>query len=389
MMPYAVIGLAVAFGLLAFLLLRSQGAQPASPGGPVPAEGSVWPDAARKQGDQVIAVIAESVPDAVLFFTDFGVIRYANAAARELFFEGRPPEGQNFIRLIADAPVPLREALLGESDRLFSMDLNGLRETYHVSRRAFDLDGELHTLLTVKHMTREISRREVEVLKRVVRLISHEVNNSLAPVTSLVHSARLIAKNPDHAGKLLRVFDTIEERTTHLRAFLDGYAVLARLPKPKAGVVAWGSFLGQLSALYPNVRWPEPPRDSGWFDTVQMEQVVINLIKNANEAGSRAEDIEVRIATRDDGSVEFDVVDRGPGFAPEALKNALLPLYTTKESGSGMGLSLSQEIVEAHGGSIGLSNRPDGGGWIRLLLPGRASDKSQDLTRSRLTLTRG
>jgi two-component system nitrogen regulation sensor histidine kinase NtrY len=388
MLLYAVIGLAVAVSLLAFALLRRHGAAAPLSRDSV-TEGSRWPNAARKQGDHVISVIAESVPDAVLFFTDFGIIRYANAAARELFFEGRPPEGQNFIRLIADAPQPLREALLGESDRLFSMDLNGLRETYHVSRRAFDLDGELHTLLTVKHMTREISRREVEVLKRVVRLISHEVNNSLAPVTSLVHSARLIAKNPDHAGKLLRVFDTIEERTTHLRAFLDGYAVLARLPKPKAGVVAWASFLGQLSALYPQVRWPEAPPAPGWFDTVQMEQVLINLLKNGTEAGSRPEDIEVRIGTREDGSVEIDVLDRGPGFGPEAMKNALLPLYTTKESGSGMGLSLAQEIVEAHGGSIGLSNRPDGGAWIRLLLPGRASDKSQDLTRSRLTLTRG
>jgi nitrogen fixation/metabolism regulation signal transduction histidine kinase len=389
MMPYAVIALAVALGLLAFVLLLKKHPTPASSDRAITWKDSLWPNAAQKQGDQVIAVIAESVPDAVLFFTDFGVIRYANAAARELFFEGRPPEGQNFIRLIADAPAPLREALLGESDRLFSMDLNGLRETYHVSRRAFELEGELHTLLTVKHMTREISRREVEVLKRVVRLISHEVNNSLAPVTSLVHSARLIAKNPEHAGKLLRVFDTIEERTTHLRAFLDGYAALARLPKPKAGMVSWSSFLGHLSALYPHVNWPEAPAHAGWFDTVQMEQVLINLLKNGTEAGSRPEDIEVRIATREDGSVEFDVLDRGPGFGPEALKNALLPLYTTKESGSGMGLSLSQEIVEAHGGSIGLSNRPGGGAWIRLVLPGRASDKSQDLTRSRLTLTRG
>jgi two-component system, NtrC family, nitrogen regulation sensor histidine kinase NtrY len=82
------------------------------------------------------------------------------------------------------------------------------------------------------------------------------------------------------------------------------------------------------------------------------------------------------------------VLDRGPGFGPEALKNALLPLYTTKESGSGMGLALSQEIVEAHGGSIGVSNRPEGGAWIRLILPGKANT-NQDLTRSRLTLTRG
>ena len=346
-----------------------------------------WAKAAETQGDQLVAIIADSVPDAVLFFSDLGDIRYANTVARELFFEGRAPVGQNFIRLVADAPLPLREALLGESDRLFSMDLDGRRETYHVSRRAFQLDGELHTLLTVKYMTREIGRREVEVLKRVVRVVSHEVNNSLAPITSLVHSARLIAKNPEHTDKLDRVFSTIEERSTHLRTFLEGYAAMARLPKPKPRQVEWASFLRQLTSLYPAVRWPEAPAQHGWFDTVQVEQTLINLIKNAAEAGSALDDIEVKIAMRDDGTSEIDVLDRGPGFGPEALKHALLPLYTTKESGSGMGLALSQEIVEAHGGSIGLSNRPDGGAWIRLILPGKANN-NQDLTRSRLTLTR-
>jgi two-component system nitrogen regulation sensor histidine kinase NtrY len=377
---------ATALGFSAALLLRRRHGLPEQGQRPESAPG--WKKAAKTQGDQLVSIIADSVPDAVLFFSDLGEIRYANTVARELFFEGRTPVGQNFIRLVADAPVPLREALLGESDRLFSMDLDGRRETYHVSRRAFLLEGELHTLLTVKYMTREIGRREVEVLKRVVRVISHEVNNSLAPITSLVHSARLIAKNPEHTDKLDRVFSTIEDRATHLRTFLDGYATMARLPKPKARGVQWAGFLRQLSSLYPGVRWPEPPARDAWFDTVQVEQTVINLIKNAVEAGSAVEDIEVRIDMLEDGTSEIDVLDRGPGFGPEALKNALLPLYTTKESGSGMGLALSQEIVEAHGGSIGVSNRPEGGAWIRLILPGKANT-NQDLTRSRLTLTRG
>jgi two-component system nitrogen regulation sensor histidine kinase NtrY len=350
---------------------------------------STWPAAARQTGSELVHLVADHVPDAVLFFSDAGVIRYANPVARDLFFDGKAPEGQNFIRLVADAPVPLREALLGESDHLFSMDLDGRRETYHLSRRSFTLDDELHTLLTVKYMTREIARREVDVLKRVVRVISHEVNNSLAPVTSLVHSARLIAKNPEQIGKLDRVFSTIEERTNHLRTFLDGYVVLARLPQPHAKPVDFNGFLRLLSALYPEVRWPDSPEHDGWFDAVQIEQVFINLIKNAGEAGSAMTDIEIRIATSSDGSSEIDVLDRGRGFSAEALRNALLPLYSTKESGGGMGLSLSQEIIEAHGGSIALSNRPDGGASMRIILPGRGSSGNVDLTRSRLTLTRG
>lgn len=382
-----VILLALGAGVVAGVLLRPR-KRGEDPGALAPS-GEKWPNAAKKPGDELIRVIADSVPEAVLFFSDHGVIRYANAVARELFFEGQTPEGQNFIRLVAAAPVPLREALLGDSDRLFSMELGGRRETYHVSRRSFTLEDELHTLLVVRYMTREIGRHEVEVLKRVVRVISHEVNNSLAPVASLVHSARLIAKNPEHAGKLERVFDTIEERARHLKGFLEGYATLARLPKPKPASVAWPDFIAKLSALYPRVRFGEPPAQPGWFDPAQLEQVLINLLKNAAEASDAEPDVEVKVAALEDGTTEIGVLDRGPGFSEEALKNALMPLYTTKASGSGMGLSLSQEIVEAHGGSIGISNRSDGGGWIRLILPGRVRSNNADYTRSRLTLTRG
>jgi two-component system, NtrC family, nitrogen regulation sensor histidine kinase NtrY len=379
--------LALGGGIAFWVLFRRRGRTE----GPdaLPSSRGAWPDAANKPGDQLIRVIADSVPEAVLFFSDHGVIRYANAVARELFFEGQTPEGQNFIRLVAAAPAPLREALLGDSDRLFSTELDGRRETYHVSRRSFVLEEELHTLLVVRYMTREIGRHEVEVLKRVVRVISHEVNNSLAPITSLVHSARLIAKSPEHTGKLERVFDTIEERARHLRGFLEGYATLARLPKPKPAVVAWPDFLSRLATLYPRVRFADAPGKPGWFDPAQIEQILINLLKNAAEAGEAETEIEVKVATLADGTTEIDVLDRGPGFSAEALKDALMPLYTTKASGTGMGLSLSQEIVEAHGGSIGLSNRSDGGGWIRVILPGRVSSGTADYTRSRLTLTRG
>jgi nitrogen fixation/metabolism regulation signal transduction histidine kinase len=374
--------LALALGLgLGGLLARRQRPAPVAPSSAVLA-------AAESGGAsaELVPIIADSVPDAVLFFSDLGLIRYANRVARELFFEGRAPEGQNFLWLADEAPRALREALLGESDRLFSMDVDGRRETYHLSRRVFMLASEPHTLLVVKYMTREIGRREVEVLERVVRVISHEVNNSLAPVSSLVHSARLMMKSPEHAGKLERVFDTIDERTTHLKSFLEGYAKLARLPKPKPRAVDYATFLSALAHLYPDVRWPEPPAAPGWFDPIQVEQVLINLIKNAREAGSADHTIEVVALVDADGTSELELRDRGQGFAPDALASALLPLYTTKEKGSGMGLSLSHEIALAHGGSIALANRPEGGARVRVILPGKVPS-AQDLSRSRLTLT--
>lgn len=349
--------------------------------------------ASPKSEDQhagIAMTIADQNPDAVLFFADSGQIRFANAVARELFFEGQEPSGENFLRLVANAPESLREALLGESDRLFSIELDAQRETFHVSRKSFIVEQELHTLLTVKHLTREISRREVEVLKRVIRVISHEVNNSLAPVSSLVHSARKIAEGPDPSLKLTRVFDTIEERTRHLASFLKGYSNLARLPEPRPRLVEWQPFLRHLAELYPDVQLPPAPAEAGLFDPVQVEQVLINLFKNAVEAGSPSGAIELSVRAGQGGETELRILDRGPGFSDESLKNALLPLYTTKERGSGMGLALCREIVEAHRGTLGLSNAAGGGALVQIRLPGaKRDDAAAQLSGSRLTLTRG
>lgn len=347
------------------------------------------PSEATLVRDRMLQIIADSVPDAVVLFSDVGTIQYSNPVARELFFEGRVPEGQNFIRMVSAAAAPLREALLGETDRFFSVDVEGRRESYHLSRRTFVVDGEPLTLLVVKYMTREIHRREVEVLQRVVRVISHEVNNSLAPISSLIHSARMIATKQGIADKYQRIFDTIDGRASHLRVFLEGYAALARLPRPRLSETHWEHIFAQVATLYPDLRLPPAPTEPGWFDGAQVEQLLINLIKNAREAGSPLEAIELQVTSGPEGASEIEILDRGPGFSSEALQNALVPLYTTKPGGSGMGLALSREIALAHGGSLDVSNREGGGARVCVRLAGRKPQIARDLTRSRLTLTRG
>src|SRR4029078_3975950 len=131
----------------------------------------------------------------------------------------------------------------------------------------------------------ELGRQEIDVWKNVIRIINHELNNSLAPISSMVHSARLIAQNPQQLPKLTRVFDTIEERTQHLTAFLEGYARFARLPKPRPTQVAWGPFADGVRALFPDVALADLPQRPGWFDPAQIQQVLVNVIKNAQEAG--------------------------------------------------------------------------------------------------------
>src|SRR5690606_11680891 len=219
----------------------------------------------------------------------------------------------------------------------------------------------------VKRLTRELARQEVATWKKVIRVISHEINNSLGPIRSLTHSGREFARLGD-ARRLTTVFDTVEERTRHLEGFIQGYARFAKLPIPRPARVPWGVFLESLARSYAFRVEGDLPAEAGWFDRAQVEQVLINLLKNAHEAGGPVEGIGLRV-TRNPREFRIEVVDRGSGMSETVLANALLPFYATKRSGSGLGLALAREIAEAHGGRVNLANRADGGLAVKLVLP--------------------
>jgi two-component system nitrogen regulation sensor histidine kinase NtrY len=159
-------------------------------------------------------------------------VEFSNPAARELLAEGASLDGLNFLDLLASAPAPLREAALADEDAVFSLDQGTGRETFRLARRHLVLDGDPHILLLLARVTRELSRSEAAGYKRLIRLLCHELNNSLAPVSSLIHTARVVLENATRLERLGAVLDTIDERATHLRTFVDGYALFARLPTP-------------------------------------------------------------------------------------------------------------------------------------------------------------
>jgi signal transduction histidine kinase/uncharacterized membrane protein len=215
---------------------------------------------------------------------------------------------------------------------------------------------------------RDLARKEADVWRKALRVIGHEINNSLAPVTSLLHSAKLMTTKPTMLPRLLPVLETIEERAHHLRTFLDGYATLARLPAPVKSAVGWERFLAELAALYPfEVEAASSLDKPGQFDRAQIQQVLINLLKNASEAGGPPDQIRVRIEF--DGELVISVLDRGSGMKPEHIERAGEPFFTTKRSGTGIGLHLCREIAMAHGGTFELVARPGGGMSANLRLP--------------------
>jgi len=346
---------------------------------------------AAEQGDALRKKLLEAIgswaPVAILLYADSGSIVYVNREARELFFEGRNPEGGNFLHMLHAAPEALRAALLSENDALFTLETGAERESYNLAKRYFEVEGASYTLVIVKQITRELYRREADVYKRVIRVISHEFNNSLAPIISLIHSAKLIAQRPEHLPKLEKVLSTIEERATHLNTFLEGYASFARLPRPRPQIVALPPFLEGVCALWPTVEVGRAATRPGYFDAAQMQQVLINLLKNADEAKKDESKVLLDVESTNDGGTLFRVTDRGCGMTHDVLKNALEPFFSTKERGSGVGLALCREIVEAHNGTLKIEPGSSGGTVVSCWIPGQAP--CAPARTGRLTLSRG
>ena len=322
------------------------------------------------QRELMLETVLQGAPMAIVLTGPGGRVAYSNRSARHLLGQGRRLEGHDFTEVLARTPPEMREVLASAEDALFSVSDGTGEETYHVSRRAFDLHTRRHTLYVIERLTPELRRREVEVWKKAIRVMNHEMNNSLAPIRSLVRSARMATTRPEHAHHLEGIFDTIEERATYLSEFLEGYARFARLPRPQKRPVDWREFLDgmrHLSAF--RVQEPLPDRP-GLFDPSQMQQVLINLVKNAREAGSPEEEIVVAVQAAGDAGTALTVQDRGRGMDEEVMRRALLPFYSSKPSGTGLGLPLCREIVEAHGGRLRLQARQGGGLAVTCVLPG-------------------
>ncbi len=337
------------------------------------------------QRELLLDTMVQHTPVAMLLISDAGPIVYANLAARQLLNEGRKLEGYSLNQVLANAHSALIEAMEKQGDGLFTLnrpegDAYDGDDVYHLARRYFTLNGRRHELLMLRHLTAELRRAEVQTWKKVIRVISHELNNSLAPVASLAHSGvQLLQRGKPE--RLIEILEAIAERTRHLEGFIQGYAKFAKLPNPRAEWVQWPGFIQKLK-LNIGFEYVESPSDAqAYFDVAQLEQALINLLKNAHESGSPADGVSLRVsvARADDASsfvnpranhaIRIDVQDRGGGMTETVLTHALMPFYSTKRSGTGLGLALAREIVEAHGGHISLHNREGGGLTVSLVIP--------------------
>jgi two-component system nitrogen regulation sensor histidine kinase NtrY len=321
------------------------------------------------QRELLLDSVIQSTPHALVLTNEAATVLYSNIAARHLFGDGKRLEGAGFSALLQRTPVALREAIDAAEDSLCTLEVRGESEVFHVSRQHFVLNARTHHLYLLKQLTREFNAQEVATWKRVIRVIAHELNNSIGPISSLAHSGRQLESRSSGA-QLDRILATIEERMRHLRGFIDGYARFAKLPKPRIAAVAWADFIGSIRSAVPFELEQPLPANPGTFDATQLSQALINVLKNAHEADSPPEQVAVAVDT-DERGTRIEVRDRGCGMSEEVMENALLPFYSTKPAGTGLGLSLCREIIEAHGGRMKLANRAGGGLVVSLWLPRR------------------
>ena len=321
------------------------------------------------QRELLLDTMVQNTPVSMLLLDPGRRVVLANIAARRTLGDGRKLEGRSLEELLQQAPAAVGEAFARGGDGMFTVGDEDHEDIYHLARRMFRLNGRQHELILLRQMTAELRRQEVHTWKKVIRVISHELNNSLAPIASLAHSGAELLRRGQH-DKLPLALATIEERARHLEGFLRDYARFAKLPTPRGEPVPLPQFLEKLRSQVEFAIDGVVPDEVVRFDPAQVEQALLNLLKNAHESGSPHEAVSLSVRRIGEGW-RIDVLDRGSGMNEAVLANALLPFYSTKRSGTGLGLALAREIAEAHGGRIALLNRDGGGLCVSLVLPGQ------------------
>lgn len=343
--------------------LRARGADPEGALGLALWEVNALTESVRRQRFGEIAATAllqrvmDSVDVAVFGFDPERRLRLVNGEGERLL--GRPAER---VLGLEAAWLGLAHTLEGETPRLAELRLAGVAGRWELRRGGYIQDGRPHELVLLSDLSRALREEEREAWLRLIRVLSHEINNSLAPIQSIAGSLRAQLEQRERSASvpssdLDEGLHIIETRAQSLARFMNAYARLARLPKPVPAPLDAAAWVQRVAALETRVAVEVAggPEATLRADGDQLEQLLINLVRNAADAaletGGRVW-IDWAVSVE---AFELRVHDEGPGL--EDTANLFVPFFTTKPDGTGIGLALSRQIVEAHGGTLALENR--------------------------------
>jgi two-component system nitrogen regulation sensor histidine kinase NtrY len=352
--------------------IRARGAREGSALGEVLLEVNSLGETLRQQrlgafeATALLRTIMSEIDVAVFTFDPARRLRLVNRAGETLL-------GQPMDTLLGRtaSELSLGTCLEANEDEPLTLNFPGGSGRWGIRRSTFREEGLPHELLVLTDLSRTLREEERRAWQRLVRVLGHEMHNSLAPIISLAASLEsLLRRDPlppdwkDDAGAGL---NSIASRADSLSRFLQAYTRLTKLPPPQKQDVDLGQVVQRVVDLEPriNVKIMPGPQTAIRADAAQIEQVLINLVHNAVDAALETHGNVVIGWREKEDTVEIFVQDEGPGIMNPA--NLFVPFFTTKPDGSGIGLPLSRQIAEAHGGSLARVNRENGKGAEALL----------------------
>lgn len=319
----------------------------------------------------LLKTVMSEIDVAVFAFDEEDRVRLVNRAGERLL--NQPAE--RMLGRTAEQ-VGLVDQLEGATPRTMDVTFAGGAGRWEVRRGSFRQDGRPHTLLVLADVSKTLREEELQAWQRIVRVLSHEINNSLAPIKSITGSLLSLverreggdaSRDGDETEDIKRGLNVIGGRSEALVRFMSAYARLAKLPAPNRSSLDVGTWVRRVAALETRmvVKVVEGPPTTLSADGDQLDQMLINLVRNAVDASLELQGA-VRVTwARQGDALWLRVEDEGPGLANPT--NLFVPFFTTKPQGSGIGLVLSRQIAEAHGGSLSLENRIDRRGCVALI----------------------
>lgn len=332
---------------------------------------------------QHLKTIIEMIDTGILSYDEDGEVKWMNDSFRKMF---ALPSLKYLSGLVSRNPDLQR--LLDESqtgtNRLIQIQTGRTSIKVLISVARFKVNGKLNFLLAVKNINEAVQETETLAWQRLLRVLTHEIMNSVAPITSLAETLKqrisLLQANPDPEllEDMVLSIEVIRSRSEGLLKFADTYRSISRVTQPSLSSVRVTDLFMQIERLMQAdfdrqgilFRWKI--RDAGInieADVSLVEQVILNLILNAIEATRNQDEKEIQLLAYLNGQerIVIELADNGPGIPEELLENIFIPFFTTRKDGSGIGLSLSKQIMQQHKGSITVESAPGGGSIFRLI----------------------